>query len=74
MGALTNHFLSITDQCGENERGKVIYLQPKSERWREDHAVVHIVTSGWLDPYRHKAVYNTPKQSVSGFFMPHRLG
>jgi hypothetical protein len=35
---------------GKQIRGKVVYLQPKAERWREDHAGVHIVTSDWLDP------------------------
>ena len=72
MTTPTNHTVTITTQRGENVRGKVVYLQPKSERWRESDAVVHIVTRDWLDPYRHKAVYNTPKQSVAGFFMPYR--
>ena len=49
MTTPTNHTLSIPDQRGNQVRGKVVYLQPKSERWNERHALVHIVTSGWLD-------------------------
>jgi hypothetical protein len=34
MTTPTDHTLNITDQRGENVRGKVVYLQPKSERWQ----------------------------------------
>jgi hypothetical protein len=38
----TNHH--VTDRHGKRARGKVVYLEPKAERWREDSANVHIVT------------------------------
>jgi hypothetical protein len=47
----TDITLSITDQRGENVRGKVVYWQPKAERWREARATVHIICTAWLDSY-----------------------
>ncbi len=58
----------MTDQHSAQIRGKVVYLQPKAERWREANAGVHIVTRDWLDPYRYEAVYVTPVQSFAGTY------
>jgi hypothetical protein len=71
MTAPTNHHLTVTDQHGKQIRGKVVYLQPKAERWREQCAVVHIVSSDWLDPYGYDALYSTPTQSISGHYSLH---
>ncbi len=74
MTTPTNHHMTVTDRSGKQIRGKVVYMQPKEERWREGSAVVHIVTSDWLDPYRYEAVYVTPVQSVAGTYTVVRYG
>ena len=42
---MTNHHLTVTDQHGNQSRGKIVYIQPLKERWRKQTAEVHIVTS-----------------------------
>lgn len=69
MTAPTNHHVTVTDRHGKQYRGKVVYLQPKAERWRPQSATVHIVTSDWLDPYGYDAIYTTPKKSFSGRYV-----
>jgi hypothetical protein len=48
MTASANH-LTATDRHGKQIRDRVVYLQPKAERWRKDSATVHIVTRVWLE-------------------------
>jgi hypothetical protein len=67
----TNHYVTITDRDGKQIRGKVVYIQPKEERWREHSGVVHIVTSDWLAPNTYPALYTSPTQSVSGTYSVH---
>ncbi len=71
MTAPTNHHITVTDNHGVTIRGTVVYIQPKEERWREDSAVVHIVTIDWLDPYAYPAIYTSPTQTVTGIFSVH---
>jgi hypothetical protein len=71
MTAPTNHYVTVTDRRGKQIRGKVVYIQPKEQRWREESAEVHIVTSDWLDPYAYPAVYVMPAQSVVGTYAVH---
>src|SRR5215217_5679960 len=71
MTAPTNHYVTVTDRHGKQIRGKVVYIQPKEQRWREESAEVHIVTSDWLDPYVYPAVYIMPAQSVAGTYSVH---
>src|SRR5215217_2041745 len=71
MTAPTNHYVTVTDRHGKQIRGKVVYIQPKEQRWREESAEVHIVTSDWLDPYAYPAVYVMPAQSVAGTYAVH---
>ena len=63
------HHITVTDRDGKQIRGTVVYIQPKKERWREDHAAVHITTHDWIDPYRYEAIYTAPGHSFKGFFM-----
>ena len=72
MTAPTDHNVTITNQYNRQIRGKVVYIQPKEERWREDRAVVHVVTRDWLDPYTYPAIYFSPTQTVSGTYTVHR--
>jgi hypothetical protein len=65
------HYVTVTDRRGNTIRGKVVYLQPHAERWRPQSAVVHIVTSDWLDPYIYSAIYTSPAQSVAGTYNVH---
>lgn len=62
------HQITVTDRYGKQIRGTVTYIQPKAERWREDHAVVHITTSDWLVPYRYEAIYTAPGYSYKGLW------
>lgn len=62
----------VTDRTGHEIRGKVVYLQPKADRWREESAEAHITCLEWLDPYLHDAVYIMPAQSVAGTYSVHR--
>ena len=65
------HSITITDRHGKQLRGRVVYIQPKAERWQEDSAEVHIVTGDWLDCHVYPAVYVMPAQSVSGTYAVH---
>ena len=71
MTAPTNHYVTVTGRHGQQIRGQVVYIQPKDQRWREESAVVHLVTSHWLDPYPYSAVYIMPAQSISGTYAVH---
>jgi hypothetical protein len=68
MTAPTNHYVTVTDRSGKQIRGQVVYIQPKAERWNEDSAVVHIVTSEWLEPSAYPGIYATPTLSVAGIY------
>ena len=72
MTAPNNHYLTITLPDGKHVRARVVYLQPKEERWSERSAAVHIACSEWLEPYWYKAIYATPDASFGGQFMPTR--
>lgn len=63
---LVNHTLTITIGPGKHIRSKVVYLQPKSERWREGSAIVHMESTDWLDPYGYSAIYQAPNQASAG--------
>ncbi len=64
----TNHHLAITDHHGKQIRGKVVYLQPKANRWRPHTAIMHIVCSDWLNLGAYPAIYVTPAQSTAGCY------
>ena len=57
-GEAVHVFVTVTDRDGKQIRGTVVYIQPKKERWRVDHAIVHLTTNDWLDPYRYEAIYS----------------
>jgi len=40
MTTPTNHTLTINISPSQHVRGKVVYLQPKAERWRQVRSVV----------------------------------
>jgi hypothetical protein len=67
----TNHHVTITLPDGKTAPGRVVYVQPKAERWREQRAEVHITCSEWIEPAWHPTIYNTGGELYKGKFMPY---
>jgi hypothetical protein len=68
----TTPHLVIIDRHGAVIHGKVVYIQPVEDRWLEDTAEMHFMTSEWLEQYRYSAVYHTVTEAVSGFFTAYK--
>ena len=72
MSQPTSHYITITVAPGTKIRGKVVYVQPKAERWHPEHTLVHITSHDKLEAYGYAAEYNTLATTVQGTFMAHR--
>ncbi len=72
MSQPTTHYITITVAPGTKIRGKVVYVQPKTDRWHPEHALVHITSHDWLEAYGYAAEYSTLAKFEQGIFMPYR--
>jgi hypothetical protein len=68
--AILAHGVNPSEIGGRTARGRVVYLQPKAERRREQADDVHIVCLEWLEPDWYPAIYLTGERSFRGQYMP----